>query len=189
MAKDSDIQDAPGKFIKAKVGRDGWMMRGFIAMIAIYLIIALALPLYTMLSKAFSTYNFDLTQFEFQVSNPAGEFDEKIQTAQELNNQSGVYSGADLLTDSGGRLGVAKLFPKFSFRSPVRYKIRGTSPKAIYLIGSERHGGREWPAGGYRPQDHEAAEEDAGLRGQRHGQGELRHAQGVHEAHGSPAHS
>ena len=144
MVTDADILDAPGKFIKAKVGRDGWMMRGFIAMIAIYLIIALAFPLYTMLSKAFSTYNFDLTQFEFQVSNPEGEFDGKILTAQELNNQSGVYSGADLLTDSGGRLGVAKLFPEFSFRSPVRYKIRGTSAKAIYLIGSERHGGREW---------------------------------------------
>ncbi len=139
-----DIEAAPGEYVKPKVGRDGWMMRGFIAMIAIYLIIALALPLYTMLSKAFSTYHFDLAQFELQVSDKSGVFDGTIISAEALNEKTKAYSISDLLSDSGGRLGITKLFPDFSFRSPVQYKIRGVVDEATYLIGSERYRGLEW---------------------------------------------
>ena len=140
----TDISLAPGEIIKPKVGRDGWMKRGFIAMIAIYLVIALALPLYAMLSKAFSTFSHDLSRYELQVSNGEGVFSGKILGAEELNDKVGAYTKTELLSDSGGRLFITKLFPKFSFRSPVQYKIRGTSENAVYLIGSERHKGREW---------------------------------------------
>ena len=136
--------DIPGDRVKPKLGTDDWLMRGFIAMIAIYLVVALAFPLYAMLSKAFSTYSFDLTQFEFQVSNEKGVFDGKPLSAAVLNEKLKIYSEADLSTGSGGRLAVTKFFPKFSFRSPVHYKIRGTSDSAVYLIGSERKIGTEW---------------------------------------------
>ncbi len=138
------IDDMPAARIKPKLGRDDWMMRGFIAMIAIYLVIALALPLYAMLSKAFSTYSYDLTQFEFQVSDDKGVFDGNIFSAKALNDELKVYKESDLSTGSGGRLAVTKFFPKFSFRSSKRYKVRGISDKAVYLIGSERHIGRDW---------------------------------------------
>lgn len=42
--------DAP---IKAKLSRDDWVMRAFTGVIALYLVVALALPLYTMVSKSF----------------------------------------------------------------------------------------------------------------------------------------
>ena len=80
-----------GNAIKPKLGKDDWIMRGFIAVIAIYLIVALAFPLYAMLSKAFSTFNYDLAQYEFQVSNEEGQFDETIFTAAQLNDQLQIY--------------------------------------------------------------------------------------------------
>ncbi|WP_419902303.1 putative 2-aminoethylphosphonate ABC transporter permease subunit [Kiloniella sp.] len=41
------------KEVKPKSSRDDWTMRGFMVMIGAYLLIALAFPLYTMLSKSF----------------------------------------------------------------------------------------------------------------------------------------
>jgi len=133
-----------GMKIKPKIGSDGWTMRGFIALIAVYLIIALALPLYAMLSKAFSTYQFDLSQYEFQVSDENGKFNNESLSAQTLNETTGIYTDADLSAGSGARLAVTKFFPDFSFRSPVSYKIRGTDTTAVYLVGSERHTGPQW---------------------------------------------
>jgi len=134
----------PGKTVKARLGSDDWIMRGFIAMIAVYLVVALALPLYAMLSKSVATYHFDLSQFEFQVSDENGVFNGEVSTAQALNEKSGAYDSDDLAAGSNDRLKVTAFFPEFSFRSPVHYKIRGLSDKAVYLVGSERHSGTEW---------------------------------------------
>lgn len=43
----------PLKVVKPKASRDDWTMRAFMVMIGAYLLIALAFPLYTMLSKSF----------------------------------------------------------------------------------------------------------------------------------------
>ncbi len=43
--------------IKAKLSRDDWSMRAFMVVIAIYLVVALALPLYVMLSKSFEDHD------------------------------------------------------------------------------------------------------------------------------------
>ncbi|MFV2093025.1 MAG: hypothetical protein ACC634_08070, partial [Hyphomicrobiales bacterium] len=45
---------------KPQLSSDDWIMRAFMGVIALYLIVSLALPLYTMLSKSFSTFSFDL---------------------------------------------------------------------------------------------------------------------------------
>jgi len=140
----TDISLPAGKDIKAKLGSDDWVMRGFIALIALYLIVALAFPLYSMLSKAFSTFQMDLSHYELQVSNEAGEFDGTVFNAADLNQTVGAYKPEDLSTGSGGRLSLVELFPDFSFRSPVQYKIRGTHDNAVYLVGSERFVGTEW---------------------------------------------
>ena len=129
-----------GKTVKPKLGRDDIAQRGFMLVIGLYLIIALALPLYAMLSKAFTTYHFDLGQYEVQVSDEAGAFG-PIQSLASLNTPP-VFE--KLTTNTNGRLGLTKLFPDFSFRSPVKYRFRGTSESAVYLIGSERHTGPDW---------------------------------------------
>ena len=126
----------PGRTTRIRLDGDAWAKRGFIAIIALYLVVALALPLYAMLSKAFSTFQFDLGRYEFQVSDAAGTFDGTIVTGAELNATAGVYAPEDLIAGSADRMPVAKLFADFSFRSPVRYKVRSTQDDGRLLIGS-----------------------------------------------------
>lgn len=125
-----------GRTLKQDVSRDEFIKRGFMLVIGLYLIIALAAPLYVMLSKSFSTYRFDLGSFEFQVSDESGINWSDPTSALKLNEATGAFSDADLDTSSDGRLAATKLFPDFNFRSPVKYRIRGTSGDAAYLVGS-----------------------------------------------------
>lgn len=119
-------------------------MRGYMIAIAVYLFVALALPLATMLSKSFSTYVFDLSGYEFQVSDEAGNFAAPPVTAAALNEKLAAVTAAELRTSSDGRLAATKFFPDFNFRSPVRYRIRSTNPNAPFLIGSELQRGAAW---------------------------------------------
>ena len=128
--------------IKPRTSKDDRIMVGFILMISLYLLITLAFPLYAMLSKSFSTFAFDLQNFEFQVNSGDG-WSEAVSAAS-LNQQIGKFSAADLATSSDGRLGVADLFPDFSFRSPTLYKIRQVKPEASFLFGSDRVADTEW---------------------------------------------
>src|SRR3546814_4139378 len=84
-AEAAAITGAPlskGRTLRAKLGRDDLVMRGFMAVIALYLVVALALPLYAMLSKSFSTFSFDLTTYEFQVSDAEGNFRSEEHTSE-----------------------------------------------------------------------------------------------------------
>ncbi len=140
----STIDDIPRPFVKPRLGKDDWIQRGFMAVIALYLIVALALPLYAMLSKAFSTYTFDLSQYEVQVSDEDGHFTKPVENIANLNARFDPPVIGAGSTNSNGRQKLTGLFPDFSFRSPVMYRFRGTSPEAVYLVGSERHTGPEW---------------------------------------------
>ena len=136
----SDRPAAP--LIKPKTSKDDRIMVGFILMICLYLLITLAFPLYAMLSKSFSTFAFDLTNFEFQVNTGDG-WSEPVSAAS-LNDQVGAYGAADLDTSSDGRLSVVEFFPDFSFRSPTLYKIRQLRLESSFLFGSERIADTEW---------------------------------------------
>lgn len=132
-----------GPLVKPKLGRDDWAQRSFMLVIGLYLIVALALPLYAMLSKAFTIYHFDLSQYEVQVSDDDGNFGETL-TISNHNMLPSPSVVEDLTTNTNGRLGITQFFPDFSFRSPVNYRFRGVTPSAVYLIGSERNTGPEW---------------------------------------------
>lgn len=140
----SVVIETPTSRVVPKLSRDDWTQRAFMAVIALYLVIALALPLYAMLSKAFSSYYFDLGQFEIQVSNKEQQFNTAPISLAALNAQTNTFTEDKLRSSSDGRLGLTELFPDFSFRSPVLYKLRGTQPHAAYLFGSERHTGDTW---------------------------------------------
>ncbi|WP_281995492.1 putative 2-aminoethylphosphonate ABC transporter permease subunit [Ruegeria faecimaris] len=145
----SEISTNPGTLpagpdIKPKLSRDDILMRGSMIVIALYLVATLVLPLYTMLSKSFSTYRMELSQYEFQVSDEAGQFDGTILSADTLNEQIGAFSGTELSTGSDGRLSVTELFPDFSFRSPVMYQIRNTSDTGRFLVGSTLQDNMDW---------------------------------------------
>ncbi len=131
-----------GTPVKPRVGRDGWMMRGFMLMIGVYLLATLALPLGTMLSKSLSTYHVDLTGFEFQVDTGSGWG--PVTTAAALNATTKAFSDADLDATSDTRLSPTGLFPDFSFRSPTKYRVRNAQSGGVYLYGSERVADTEW---------------------------------------------
>ncbi|MBG6210810.1 iron(III) transport system permease protein [Labrenzia sp. EL_126] len=133
-----------GPEIKPKLSRDDIIMRGGMIVIALYLLITLAFPLWAMLSKSFSTYQFDLSQYEFQISDDAGVFDGAILTGTELNARTNVYDTSDLAGSSDSRLGVTKFFPEFSFRSPVHYKIRNSVEGGRFLVGSKLYNTLDW---------------------------------------------
>ena len=134
----------PGVAVRGKLSRDDLIMRGGMLVIALYLVVTLVLPLYAMLSKSLTTYRFDLSGYEVQVSDAAGVFDGTVLNAAELNAAIGAFGPDDLATGSDGRLSLTPLFPEFSFRSPVRYKVRSTQDDGRLLIGSELHSGSDW---------------------------------------------
>jgi iron(III) transport system permease protein len=131
-----------GKPLRMKLDGDAWTKRAVMVVIGLYLVVALALPLYTMMSKSFTTYVFDLSRYEFQVDDGAGAWGPVV-TAEALNQQLGVFSAADLRASSDSRLAPAKLFPDFSFRSPVKYKIRGVDG-APFLVGLDLKRNGDW---------------------------------------------
>ena len=137
----SVAEDMPGPRIKQKVSKDAYVQRLMILLIALYLIITLALPLYAMLSKAFSTYHFDLSQVTVQVSNEDGNFDNPAQTLAAWNDQAEAFDSNIISAKSGSRFAPTKVFPNFSFRSPVKYRIAGVTDDVVILVGSERHVG------------------------------------------------
>ncbi|MFJ7356415.1 putative 2-aminoethylphosphonate ABC transporter permease subunit [Phyllobacterium sp. NPDC097923] len=144
MAAVTDLlMPLPHKTPRLQLDADDLVKRGLMIVISLYLIVALAAPLYVMLSKSFSTYSFDLTRYEFQVSDAAGNFSQAT-TAAVLNDRLSVLSPDKLATNADGRLAATSFFPDFSFRSPVKYRLRGTTDDTTYLIGSDLHRGTQW---------------------------------------------
>ncbi|OOG65209.1 iron ABC transporter permease [Sinorhizobium sp. A49] len=133
-----------GKRLRQETSRDDRIKFGLMAVIGLYLVVALGAPLFVMLSKSLSTYRFDLAAFEFQVSDETGAKWGPVVTADALNRTLGAVAEGDLASSADGRLAATKFFPDFSFRSPVHYRIRGTTDDAAFLAGSTLEKGTEW---------------------------------------------
>ncbi|MCP4431732.1 MAG: putative 2-aminoethylphosphonate ABC transporter permease subunit [Gammaproteobacteria bacterium] len=141
-AIDMAIESSKAPLIRAKTSKDDRMMSIFMLVIGLYLIITLAFPLYAMLSKSFSTFAFDLGNFEFQVNNGDG-WSEAV-TAKAINDDLQVLMPEELATSSDGRLSVTTFFPDFSFRSPTKYKLRQIKAESSFLVGSNRIADTDW---------------------------------------------
>ncbi len=98
-----------GGRIRPKASRDDWTMRAMMAVIGLYLLIALAFPLYAMLSKSFETYAFELSALELQ-ENP-GDGWGPVETAAERAAALGLDLVEDPRTSAGERLQMRALFP------------------------------------------------------------------------------
>ncbi len=132
----------PAPIIRPKTSKDDRLMAGFMIIIAIYLIIALALPLYTMLSKSFRTASFDLDKYEFQVNK--GDGWSGTMTARQINETAKVLKPEELLTSADGRLYATTFFPDFSFRGKTQYRFRQLDKKGSFLEGTTRITGDDW---------------------------------------------
>ena len=138
----AEVQPAAAA-IRPKLSRDDWTMRAFMGVIALYLLVALAFPLYVMLSKSFEIYSFRLDRIEFQVDK--GEGWGETLNALELGEQLGVVDRARLVTSADGRLPATQIFPDFSFRAPTLYRIRNTAETdGGFVVGGEVFRGTDW---------------------------------------------
>ncbi|MEL4374599.1 putative 2-aminoethylphosphonate ABC transporter permease subunit [Brucella cytisi] len=134
---------ASRKTVFRKVSADEWIKRGMMLVIGLYLLMTLAAPLYVMLTKSFNSYQFRLGNFEVQVGDGKGNWQEP-KTLAALNEVLGVLKPDDLATSNSGRLSPTDLFPDFSFRGPEHYRIRGLTLDARFLVGSTPHQGEAW---------------------------------------------
>jgi iron(III) transport system permease protein len=142
MTETATISADAAPLIKPSTSKDDRIMVGFILVICLYLLVTLAFPLYAMLSKSFSTYAFDLTNFEFQVNTGDG-WSETFSAATQ-NDKIQKFKPEDLVTSSDGRLAPTEFFPDFSFRSPTLYKLRQVRGDTSFLFGSERVDDTDW---------------------------------------------
>jgi len=133
-----------GPTLRAQLSSDDIVKRGLMIVISLYLLVALAAPLYVLLSKSLSTYQFDLNAFEIQRSDESGANFGPAKTVAALNAEVQAITPEQLDTGSDGRLSVTALFEDFNFRSPVKYRVRGTTDDAAFLVGSELKRGTEW---------------------------------------------
>ena len=142
MVSLSTASSSPARRVKPRLGRDDWMMRALMGVIAAYLLVTLALPLYAMLSKSFSTFTFDLEGYEFQVDSGQGWGATVTPAALEAENKR--LTEGDLAASNDSRLPATKFFPDFSFRSPTKYRIRNAKPQSTFLFRSERVADSVW---------------------------------------------
>jgi iron(III) transport system permease protein len=133
---------SPAPIIRPKTSKDDRLMAGFMIVIALYLFIALAFPLYAMLSKSFTTAAFDLNKFEFQVNKGDG-WSETI-SAFQINETLKLLKPEELITSSDGRLYATTFFPDFSFRSKTEYRLRQLDENGSFLEGSTRIADTDW---------------------------------------------
>jgi len=138
----SNKEMTPAPIIRPKTSKDDRLMAVFMIVIALYLLIALAFPLYAMLSKSFTTAAFDLEKFEFQVNKGDG-WSETI-SAFQINETLKLLKPEELKTSSDGRLYATTFFPDFSFRSKTEYRLRQLGKNGSFLVGSTRIADTDW---------------------------------------------
>lgn len=95
-----------GRTLRPQLSSDDLVKRGLMIVISLYLVVALALPLYVLLSKSLSIYRFDLNTFEIQRSDRSGTNFGPAKTVAELNAESQAITPEQLDTGSDGRLSV-----------------------------------------------------------------------------------
>lgn len=123
------------KPVRARMSRDDIIMRGAMLVLGVFLLVAIVLPLYSMLSKSFETFTYKFSTIEFQVNRGDGWSDPV--TAEALGNQLGFIDPDKLVTSNSGRFQATEFFPDFSFRAPTLYRIRnvGKSGGGFMLEG------------------------------------------------------
>jgi iron(III) transport system permease protein len=132
----------PRRLLPGSLDADRLLQFGFMALIGLYLLATLALPLYAMLSKSVTTYSFDLSTFELQVNTGDG-WQPPIRLS-ELASRLPPERQPELGTNTDGRLAVVDLIEGYSFRGPELYRFRNAGEGAVYLAGSLRIAHGDW---------------------------------------------
>jgi iron(III) transport system permease protein len=137
-------QEAPDAPVKPRASRDDWTMRALMLVIGLYLVVAIAIPLGSVLLRSFQTYAFALAELEIQVWDGQGW--SETQSARELAEKLDLPVVADPRTASVERFQIKELFPDIKRTDETtRFRLRDLSEEGgRILIKGEVSQGSEW---------------------------------------------
>jgi iron(III) transport system permease protein len=122
--------------IRPKLGRDDFLLRAVMAVIGLYLLVTLALPLWAMLSKSFEAYEFRLTQIE--VAGFDGSAWQPLGTLQDFAAQSGKPINFGLMPTARTRLQATEIVPPDEVAGFARIRLRDSSEDGGLLLHQSR---------------------------------------------------
>ncbi|TCT06430.1 iron(III) transport system permease protein [Tepidamorphus gemmatus] len=120
---------SPELRVRPQLGRDDWIMRAFLAVIAVYLTVALALPLATMVSKSFEVRTFPYDSIH--IARLAEDGSEEVRTLGDWAADAG-FAEAVAQAGRSSAIPAVRLFPGWD--SPdstvVAYRVLNRSGEA-----------------------------------------------------------
>jgi iron(III) transport system permease protein len=125
----------PHARVRPQAGRDQWALRALTVIVGLYLLITLALPLYAMLSKSFTAYDFRFDQIDVQADDgsglqPIGSLEDWV-----LRLEEPVHHG--LLPSARTRLPASDLLPGVEARYQ-RFRLIDRSAEGGLLFQDSR---------------------------------------------------
>ncbi|MEZ5931591.1 MAG: putative 2-aminoethylphosphonate ABC transporter permease subunit [Alphaproteobacteria bacterium] len=129
--------DAPplDRPIRAKLGRDDWTLRILIGLVALYLLVTLALPLYAILAKSATVYDFRFAEIGIERGAP-GTW-EDLGTAEDWVGRLPAPVNDGRSPTARTRLPASEMFPKDQFEEGVTLRFHDRSATGGLLL----HGG------------------------------------------------
>jgi len=125
--------DAPaGLKVKPKVGKDAWMMRALILIVALYLLASLAFPLITMLTRSFEIYDFSFQEVSVSFEEN-GQWVEKG-TIQEWVDELSQPVNNGLLPTARTRIAASEVLPKPKRAGIERFRFQDLSAEGGLLL-------------------------------------------------------
>jgi iron(III) transport system permease protein len=122
--------------IKPRLGRDDFLLRAIMAVIGLYLLITLALPLWAMLSKSFEAYEFRLAQIEIEGFD--GSAWQPLGTLQDFAAQAGKPINFGLVPTARTRLQATEIVAPDQVAAFERVRLRDVSQDGGLLLHQSR---------------------------------------------------
>ena len=128
----TDVTSA--KPIRAKLGRDDWTLRILIGLVGLYLLATLALPLYAILTKSATVYDFRFAKIGIE---DAGDTSQDLGTAQDWVDQLASPVNDGRSPTARTRLPARDIFPRDHFAEGmvVRFEDRSAAGGLLLYEG------------------------------------------------------
>ncbi|MDH3663368.1 MAG: putative 2-aminoethylphosphonate ABC transporter permease subunit, partial [Alphaproteobacteria bacterium] len=120
------------KPIRAKLGRDDWTLRILIGLVGLYLLAALAFPLYAILTKSVDVYDFRFAAIE--IEQQAGDGWKSLGSASDWVDELAAPVNKGLLPTARTRLPASRIFPKDQFADGEMLRFHDRSATGGLLL-------------------------------------------------------
>jgi iron(III) transport system permease protein len=122
--------------VRPKLGRDDLLLRAVMAVIGLYLLITLALPLWAMLSKSFETYEFRFEQVEVEGFDGSGW--QQLGTLEDFVRRLDAPVNHGLTPTARTRLPASEIISSDASAGLARIRLRDASESGGLLLHQSR---------------------------------------------------